>query len=402
MKNPLRLTLALAAGLFALPALADRTTDASQTASTYHDAAIAKTKAAIATVRRHAPDTPSNRAKAQGSNTYPGTPLANEYRAYPPSCAAWPLPNRFSGQTWSARVPLFARNANTGGSAGTETVTITIWRVACSSSGADTPYNTDGGFNAMTLMRIDRDSAYEGDTAIFPTFPVVQIKQGSIDYGSLDDPEPASFVRASAEPNTYTGDGPYDAPIIFSTTYVLENYTADYLHYYSYAMKIRVNPMLLGGGSLAEFTVPAYSPTQSSYPDAYAPLPLDGYSAAQWYSAQFNEGLLVQITEQLQSNGSTVRQLVFDLLTEDTNHDPLWLVGNAAFAVGQTSITVNTNYLGTNLSQIPYGTLTFEVSDCNHMDVTFHPVSNLPAPIPVITGTTTYDRLFTPNGMSCE
>ena len=393
MKNPLRLTVALAAGLVALPVFAARTMN--DQPDTGRETAAAALKAKVASLR-HASQQP--RAKAQGSNTYPGTPLANEYRAYPPSCAGWPLPDKFSGPTWTARVPLFARSSTTNAT-GTETVTVTIWRVACSSSGALTPYNADNGFNAMTLLRIDRDAQYEGDGAIYPTFPSLQIKQGGISYGSV-----ASLVRAASEPNTYQSDGPFDAPIVYSTTYVLENYyNADALHYYGNAFKLKLDPYLDAQGTGAvEFSVPDYSPTQSSYPDAYASLPLDGYSAAQWYNTEYNEGLLVQITEQHQSNGSVVRQLVFDLLTEDTQGNPLWLVGNAAFAVGQTRITVDTNYLGNGLSLHTFGTADFEVTDCNHVDVTFHPVGNLPAPIPAISGTTTYDRLFTPNGMSCE
>jgi len=402
MKSSLRLTFALAAGLFALPVFA---ADTAASATSYHDTAVAKVRAQLAQALAEGRSAQQKRSKAQGSNVYPGTPLANEFRAYPPSCAAWPLPDKASGpanQIWSARMPLYTRSFATGGQVlPSETVTVTIWRIACSSSRNETPYNTDGGFNAMTLMRIDRDAVNEGNKAVYPTFPFLSIKQGSIDYTN-----PASFVRAAIEPNTFVSDGVSDSPIFYSTTYVLENQfgpTAAYQHYYSYALKLLVNPFFdLSGTGSVEFTLPDYSPTQSTYPDAFAPLPLDGYSAAQWINTQFNEGLIVQMTEQPQSNGSTVRQLVFDLLIEDLNGDPLWLVGNAAFSVGQTNLTVQTNYLGNNLTQIPYGTAKFEVRDCNHLDVTFSANPGLPAPIPTINGLTTYDRLFTPNGMTCE
>lgn len=394
MKSSLRLTFALAAGLVALPVFA---ADTAASAASYHDKAVATTRAQLAQALAQGRANQQKRSKAQGNNIYPGTPLANEFRAYPPSCAAWPLPDKATGPTWTSRVTLFTRSAT--GQTGTESVTVTIWRIACSSSGNETPYNTDGGSNAMTLMRIDRDPANEGNGNVFPTFPFVQIKQGSVDYA-----DGASVVRSAAEPNSLVSEVSFDSPVIHSATYVLENYrgpSADYQHLYSYAFKLQVNPFLAGAG-IVEFTVPDYNPTQSTYPDAFAPLPLDGYSAAQWINTEFNEGLLVQVTEQLQSNGSTQRQLVFDLLTEDLNGDPLWLVGNAAFAVGQTSITIDTNYLGNNLSQIAYGTAKFEVSDCNHLDVTFTANPGLPSPIPTINGLTTYDRLFTPNGMSCE
>ena len=396
MKSSLRLTFALAAGLVALPVFA---ADTAASAASYHDAAVVKVRAQLAQALAEGRSAQQKRSKAQGSNVYPGTPLANEFRAYPPSCAAWPLPDKTSGQVWTARVPLFARNYNTGQPAGSETVTMTVWRIACSSSGSLTPYNTDQGFNAMTLMRIDRDN--DASIATYPTFPVLYITQGSVDPSD----GASSLIRAAAEPNTYLSDGAYDSPVFRSRTFVLENFTggtADFQHYYSYAFKMTVNPNLVGGGGIVELNIPDYSPTQSTYPDAFAPLPLDGYSAAQWINTQFNEGLIVQMTEQPQSNGSTVRQLVFDLLMEDLNGDPLWLVGNAAFSVGQTNLTVQTNYLGNNLTQIPYGTAKFEVRDCNHLDVTFSANPGLPAPIPTINGLTTYDRLFTPNGMTCE
>lgn len=388
MHSSLRFTVAFAAGLLAVPALAAQSSPQDQAA--YHADGVAKAQAMVAQLR--AETAAPKRAKVQGNNVYPGTPLANEYRAYPPSCAAWPLPNKPSGQTWTARLPLYV--PQNGGS--TETVTVTVWRIACSSTGDLRPYNTDGGFNAMTLLRIDRDAANEGKTTATPTFPWLMVKQGSVDYGTAK-----SLVRAPAEPNTYLADAPFNAVIVNSTTYVLENFSEDALHQYNNAFKLRVDPYM-NGVSPIEFTIPDYSPTQSSYPDAYASLPLDGYSAAQWINTQYNEGLLVQITEQLQSNGSTVRQLVFDLLTQDTGHNPLWLVGNAAFAVGQTSLTVDVAYLGNGLSQLSYGKADFEVTDCNHIDVTFHPNANLPAPIPVISGKTTYERLFSPNGMLCE
>lgn len=399
MKSSLRLTFALAAGLVALPVFAANS--AAPTAS-YHDTAVAKVRAQLAQAMAEARSAQQKRSKAQGNNVYPGTPLANEFRAYPPSCAAWPLPDRPSGpsnQIWSTRMPLYTRDFASGAQAPSETVTVTIWRIACSSSGSPAPYNTDGGFNAMTLMRIDRDAGKEGHKDVYPTFPFLFIKQGNVDYSNL-----ASFVRAASEPNTYVSDGPGDAPIFYSTTYVLENQygpTADFQHLYSYAFKLLVNPYI-NGVDPVEFTLPDYSPTQSTYPDAFAPLPLDGYSAAQWINTVHNEGLLVQVAEQLQANGSTTRQLVFDLLTEDLNGDPLWLVGSAGFTVGQTSVTVPAAYLGNGLSQHAYGSLKFEVSDCNHLDVTFTANPGLPSPIPTINGVTTYDRLFTPNGMTCE
>jgi hypothetical protein len=400
MKSSFRLTFALAAGLVALPVFA--AVDPAADARAYHDAGISKVQAQLARAAASAKHASAQkRGKAQGTNVYPGTPLANEFRAYPPSCAAWPLPDKASGpasQIFSTRMPLYTRNANGQQVTTPETVTITIWRIACSSSGSETPYNLDGGFNAMTLLRIDRDAANDGDGNVYPTFPVLQVQQGGIGYAN-----PASLVRAASEPNTFIADGPYDGPIFNSTTYVLENYNvgADYQHLYSYAFKLRIDPVMVGV-SPVEFTLPDYSPTQSTYPDAFAPLPLDGYAAAQWINTTLNEGLLIQVTEQPQSDGSIVRQMVFDLLTQDNNGDPLWLVGNAAFPVGQTSLPMDLIYLGNGLSHNPWGHATVSVRDCNTLEVTFDANSGLPASIPAFDGLTEYQRIFSANGMVCE
>jgi hypothetical protein len=394
MKNLTRLMLALAAGIVVLPAFADERIPLSAQAAATHSAAALQPLRVRATQAGNAAQ-----PKVMGTNTFPGTPGANPFRAYPPSCAADPLPDMVSGTTatiYSQRVTLFARDAS--GTGYTEGVTVTVWRLACSSSSAATPYNPSGASNAMTLMRIDRDSIYEHTRDIFPTFPVVEASQAGSAFGTT-----ASLVRSAAEPNTVVSEASFDSPMYDSTTYVLENYPYTGSGYFTFsdAFTLRIDPVISGVAPV-DFAIPAYSPTPSTYPDAFNLLPFDGYAAAQWINSALNEGLLLQVTEQPQANGSTVRQLVFDLLTKDLNGDPLWLVGNAAFQVGDSSVTIQTNYLGNGLAQLPWGTAKFEFADCNHLDVTFAANAQLPAPIPAFNGLTTYDRLFSANGMLCE
>lgn len=362
-----------------------------------HNAAVSAARARLASARAAALKPGVQQAKAMGQNVAPGTPLANPYRAYPPSCAAYPLPDEATGPTYSSRVALYTRDPY-GNAVAPETVTITVWRIACSSSGNLTPYNTDGGFNAMTLMRIDRDPANENNLATFPTFPFLQVTQGSIGYTDA-----ASVVRAATEPNTNVADGPFDAPIYSSATYVLENYNygADYNHLYSYAFNLLVTPYA-DGVNPVEFQLPNYSPTTTTYPDAYNPLYIDGYAAAQWVNTSLNQGLIVQVAEQYDASHPTRRQLGFDLLTEDLNGNPLWLIGNAAFEIGTTSLNINTAYLGSGLAQLPWGTANVQIQDCNHLNMTFSPNAGLPSPIPSFSGLITYSRLFSPNGMLCE
>ncbi|MEO7431258.1 MAG: hypothetical protein ABIR62_04430 [Dokdonella sp.] len=384
------MTFALAAGFVATSAFAADRTVLSPEGVAAHNAAPANVRSAGA--RANAPGAAG--PKVVGTSVYPGTPGANPFRAYPPSCAADPLPDNWQASTpiYSKPIGLFATN-QLRNERYVETVQVTVWRIACSSSGSATPYNPDGFSNAMTLVRLDRLPQFEGDTTVFPTMPEILATQGTTAI---------SPVRAAVEPNTVISAFPYDAPLYNSTTFVLENfpYTGSSYYTFSDAFVLGVNPNI--GTGVTPIEIPDYAPTQATYPDAFALQPFDGYSAAQWVGGPRNEGLILQVTEQPQSDGSTVRQLVYDLLTKDTNGNSLWLVGNAAFAVGQTSVTINTYFLGNQLVQNSWGTAKFELVDCNHLDVTFSPNAQLPAPIPSFSGLATYDRLFSANGMLCE
>jgi len=387
--NALRLTLLVSVGLFSLPALADD--GSSDAARRYHESAVSAARAQLQAASLAARNGGAN-AKAMGSDTGSGTPLANEYRAYPPSCAAWPLPDKASGTTVSKRMVLYTRN-KAGDPVTPETVTVTIWRVPCSSSGSyPLPYNTDGGGNAMTLMRIDRDTNNEGRDDQFPTFPLLNIQQGGLTFNDA-----ASIVRAASEPNTFVDDGSYDSPIYFSTTYVLENfnYGEDYNHYYSYKFKLAVDPFI-NGQAATTFDLADYTGSGLS------PLPFDGYAAKQWIAT--NHGLLMQVTEQQNSSGATFRQLVTDLEIQKSNGTSDWLFANQPFPIGATSVTANLNYRVDTGPLQPWGTAKYVLLDCNHLDVTYTPNSRLPesAPAQGLTGTVHYMVLFNANGMVCE
>src|SRR5690606_9026308 len=167
-------------------------------------------------------------AKAFGTNERPGTPQANPFRSYPPSCAAHPLPNKPAGPAVSQRLVLFKTN-HSRTVALTEEVTVTVWRVPCSSSGASTRYSPDGGPNALTLVRIDRDAPLEGNNNVFPTVPFFRLEQGDIEFAD------SKLARVSIEPNTILSEVAYDAPIVVSTTFVLENYALDNYGYFTFS-----------------------------------------------------------------------------------------------------------------------------------------------------------------------
>lgn len=405
MNHPTRLMLAVVVGACAVPALAaEQSRDRAFVAPSRHatDTALAPRTAVAAPKAASVTATPAAADGQQSAAGYtdPGTPVANGYRAYPPSCAAWPLPDTPSGPTWSGNIPLYTRKADGNPATSAETVKVTVWRISCSSSGSGvpTPYNGTGTYyNAMTFLRIERSTANNNRHDVYPTMPYVQIKQYDVDFTA-----DASLARLAVDPNTVTSELPYDAPLYSSTTFVLENYPygAAYNHQYSNGFVLRVNPNL-GSGAVLDLNVPAYQPQQGNYPYADGPMFLDGYAAAQWINYDRNEGLILQVPEQYDASGNLRRQLVYNLLTKDTNGNPFWIVGNGPFNDFDVSTTMPALYLG-NGSNPPWGTAKIQMVNCNELDVTLTPNSNLPAPVPSISGTIKFQRLYNANGMVCE
>lgn len=359
---------ALAASSFAASA------DAPSFAAPHHDAPTAS-------------GSPSG--KAAGATATAGTPMANAYRSYPPSCASYPLPDKPSGPTYSAPLSTYASTSN--GYATTETLTVTVWRIACSSSGAAVPYNTGGAKNAMTLVRFDR--ADDTVTSVVPLRPRAFITQGNTTYG---------IVRVAAEPNTVASETSYGVPMQKSGTYVLENYVGASPRYdFLGAFKLTI----VGGVGNVDISVPAYAPTADTYPDAFKPMALDGYAAAQYYNPERNEGLIVQVAEGYSSANPTHRQLAFDLLTTDAAGQPFWIVGSAAFDPvpgGIRSLDIPVSYLIENNAIKDWGRVHLVMTHCNELNVTFTPNTDLPEGVPSISGPISYTRLLSANGMMCE
>jgi hypothetical protein len=328
--------------------------------------------------------------KVTGNNERPGTPQVSKLRAYPPSCAANALPDKPSGPVYSKDVTLLAANTDRYL---TETVKVTVWRISCSSSGLPMRYSPNGTPNSMTLLRIDRTADLANQVV---SLPLVSIAQGAIAFDT-----PASYPRLITEPNTLTAEILPGTFFANSATYVLENSPVPNAGYYflNNAFKLRVNPRY-NGAQVVDFDIPAYTPTADTYPDR--PMPLDGYAAAQWTNAELGHGLLVQIAEQYGADGTMTRQLVYDLLLKDLDGNPFWLIGNAPFPLGATSITLDAGYLGANLGLQPWGKATFQLKHCNRLEVTYTPNADLAAPVPSFDGMIVYDRLFSANGMLCE
>jgi len=347
--------------------------------------------------------TPAQQPKVAGATATVGTPMVNAYRAYPPSCASYPLPDKPSGPTYTgAAVGLYPYISSydvtfyPG-----ETLTATVWRVPCSSSGASVPYNTVGAKNAMTLVRIDR--ANDTVTTNVPMVPLVLVLQGSVTAANAD---PKTNVRLATEPNTVSAETPYgNLYNLFttSTTYVLENRPSATAAHFNFNDAFTLE--LMTGYASANITVPAYTPTADTYPDASNPIALDGYAAAQYYDPDRNEGLIVQVAEGYDGAHPARRQVIFELLTKDTANQPYWIVGSAAFdpvAGGVRGLDIPVSSLIENNANEPWGSVHIAMPSCNQMSVTFTPKAGLPATAPSISGTIAYDRLLSANGMLCE
>ncbi|HEY0232269.1 MAG TPA: hypothetical protein VGC55_13535, partial [Dokdonella sp.] len=340
-----RLALTVAVGAFTVPALAASPSAADEAA---HNALVSSARAQLAKAMaqakaERAATAATSGAKAFGQNNYPGSPGPNPYRAYPPSCAAYPLPDVPSGpadQIYSTQMPFWTRNAN-GDILTPEVVTVTVWRIACSSGGSVTPYNSTGGFyNSMTFLRVDRSSANEGHSDYYPTLPLLQTNQGNLDWSN-----PATQVRAAPEPNTVVSEGAYDAPIYNSTTFVLDNfnYTAAFYHEYNDAFTLSVNPGLGADATgTVLFNIDAYSPTSATYPDAFNPLPIDGYMSTSWYSPDHGgEGMQIQVYDGDANN----RTFAAGWYTSDSNGRPFWLFAQGSVPIGATTVQTTAVYV---------------------------------------------------------
>ena len=338
-------------------------------------------------------------------STTGGPRVANPYRAYPPSCGIYPLPDTPSGGfVQSTTVPLYTRDG-AGNAGNPENATITIWRVACSSSGAETPYNFDGGYNAMLLMRIDRSS---NDQNVVPTMPLLTSAQ------STSGGTASAYVRAAQDPNTVASELPFDASIFAtSSVYVLENYddpTNLGLTFFDYDFNFTIDPVLDDNCTgCATIGVPGYSPTSSTYPAQFQDLPIDGFMSTSWYdSTHSGEGIMMQIFDN--GDGAT-RTLFAAWYTYDDNGIPFWLViqGSAPFGARSFSNVPVYYYTGggfagnfSGVDQHVWGTMNISFPDCATMTFDFNGAASDVGGGPAGQGSRTFSRLANVNGLTCE
>lgn len=402
MNALIRVTLALAAGVAVCPAFAaDLPAKLPAEAAAAHAAASTKLMARMADKTR-TPAAKAGDGTAVIKTTSPGPRGANAFRAYPPSCAADPLPTDPTGNpVYTADIPLYTRDF-AGAAYTPEVVTVYIWRVPCSSSGNLAPYNTDGLENAMVLMRIDRPGA-NPSTSIFPTFPSITSNQGS---------STGNLVRSAVEPNTVISEAAYDTPILFkSTYYVLENYPYDGYGYtyFNSAFDLFIDPYLDDACTgCTTFNVGDYVPTPTNYPTAFQDLPIDGYMSATWYdTAHSGEGMLIQVID----SGATSRTLFAAWYTYDGLGLPFWITAQGTFTVGANSVNATGYYqtgggfagdFGSGTTQHTWGSVNFSFPNCYQMDFSYNGAASDVPSGPAGSGSRTWTRLADTNGLWCE
>jgi hypothetical protein len=325
-------------------------------------------------------------------------PRVNPHAAYPPSCLADPLPDQTSGPTYTTTANLAAYN-RINGTTVLEGVTIRIWRIACSSADSN---------NSAVLMRIQRQSQYEGDANTYPLFPVIRISQGAIGY---DAPGVLSWPRTAIEPDTVISDIQPDTPLVNSLTFILENYDSTQTTDFNYdqAFGIRFDN-LFASNNFFYINVPTYSPTVGTYPDAFQNMQISGYLATSWYTPTTSgEGIVMQVYELLGVTDSFV--INFTWSAYDPSGLPFWLTGQVTVPRGTRTVTSPMFYVtggglggnaGTANPPTPWGTATFGFPDCNHLNLTYASNPGLPAFVPQGSGTRNWVRLGRANGMPCE
>lgn len=382
--------------------------------------AVQAQRAALLSAGRKAPATATANSAASAASAAatvsPNELVANSYRAYPASCfsdflpnpsnAIQPLPVSPSGVLYSRTVTLYERGANNTDSA--EDVTITVFRVACSSSGDKLPYNTDGFPVSATLVRIQRQAAYEGDNQLYPQYPDIRVAQPQNGI-QFDNKNLTDFVRTAVEPNTVLSDTMVGAPIINSTTYVLENYANPSFGFFDFnqSFQIRFDNGYQNGRTI--INVDAYVPSQQTYPAAFLPMPINGYLTGSWYDPTHGgEGLLTQV---LDSN-STTRTFFASWYTYDQNGIPFWLAIQADFPIGSTQLLNVPVYYATGggfagnftkTTRNNWGTMNVQFPDCNTIKFDYSGATPTVTGGPGGTGTgKIWKRLGSINSLACQ
>lgn len=338
---------------------------------------------------------PQARAEAQAGNgvTGAGQPteiFVNTYRAYPPSCLNAPLgsglwqndPNAQHKTITLSGDPL---SADANERAYTESVNVTLFRVACS-----------GGKSAM-LMEIDRASG--ASTTLYPVYPGIQVTQGT---------KQNVAVRTAADPNTFLSHTDAQMPLPNSGTFVFEAFYPDANPIdYNKALTVTLDNFI--ASSATRYTTVTFADYDASqYPEAAAGLPINGYMSTNWGNPnQSGEGIVVQVYD---DRDSATRTLAIAWFTYGDAGAPFWLFGQTTLPIGARQISVPIVYFSTGTfvgslaAGVPHtnwGLATITFPDCGHMTVNYNGDASA-AHGPKGQGSLTFVRVADVNGLVCQ
>lgn len=310
-------------------------------------------------------------------------PYLNTYRAYPPSCLSYPLPTP-SGPGTSTQVALPLSDGT-----GSETVTFAVWRTSCS----------DG---KSALLGAFGRTTQNANAVPAPLFPSISISQGS-----------SSIIagRVALEPNTVISDIPGGVPF-FGTFYsfVFENWPFADQPQFNFSETLTLSFDQASGYPPVVINVPAYDSSQ--YADASQPMQISGYMTGAWYDPLHSgEGIQVEVGELGPPGTAYNRYIGIAWYTYDATGAPYWLYGEGIFTAGDRSATVSMVYstgggfagnFGGVANTPTWGTINVQFFNCTVMQFSYQSNAGLPSGVPTGTGTKTWTRISSMNGLSCD
>jgi hypothetical protein len=307
-------------------------------------------------------------------------PTPNPYQEYPPSCVAYPLPLPAQGDPlYSVNVNEPARD-NSGAVVANETVTLFFWRSPC-----------DGNTSAL-MGQMSRATQLQGTSPV-PDFPSLFVSQGNLQTAQ---------ARVVEEPNTQVSFYAAGLPVSYYQDFIFENVFDNNgdpkIVNYSQALTVTID-----GNPPVAINIPAYNRAQ--YADASLPMQISGYNTGNYSDPSAGaQGVQIEVADGT-PNQSVI---VFAWYTYDPSGLPYWLFNSAAFTPGARSVSLPLGYYsgGTFVAgsghAALWGNITVSFPDCNHMTVTYQSANGLPSGTPTGSGTRTFTKITSINGLSCN
>lgn len=295
----------------------------------------------------------------------------NPDRGYPPGCVGFPLPSTPSGPAQVVDTTLITTPLSR-----VEPVRFIFWRKPCS-----------GGKSVLfaTIQRLQ-----PADLGVL--LPLIIANNGSGD----------AFVRLVREPNTFLATTSSQA--LSSETYVVDRvFQATVALNLNQSLALRATD---GTTTVFNGVVAAYNP--SAYAEAALPIPINGYLSGSWYDvAHGGEGIFLEIAEN--PEGSVF--VFYAWFTYDTQGFPYWIIGQASVPQGARTVTVPSlifqgggfagNFNPGSLLNASWGNVTFSFPSCSSMLLQFQSTTTIQG-VPSGSGTRSWARLTTINGLACE